>query len=133
MGLSRSQTAVKVSIVIPALNEGDCIEETVRSLRHERPHEILVVDGGSTDSTRGRAAQMNYGAGHASGDVLLFLHADCTLEPGALASVRKALRRPRVIAGCFRMGVKARGVPFRLIDFCATARVWLTGIVYGDQ
>src|SRR5262249_20603695 len=52
---------------------------------------------------------------------------------GALASARKALRRPGVIAGCFRMQVEARGVSYRLIDFCATARVWLTGIVYGDQ
>src|SRR5947208_12424279 len=147
MDLLRSQTIVKVSIVIPALNEEGCIEETVRSLRRERPHEILVVDGGSTDATReraaaadgvlvgprGRAAQMNHGAAHASGDVLLFLHADCTLEAGALASACKALRRPGVIGGCFRMYVKAGGVPFRLIDFCATARVWLTGIVYGDQ
>ncbi|MBI1914817.1 MAG: TIGR04283 family arsenosugar biosynthesis glycosyltransferase [Planctomycetes bacterium] len=138
---------MKVSIVIPALNEEGCIEETVRSLRHERPHEILVVDGGSTDATcqraaaadavlagpRGRAAQLNHGAAHASGDALLFLHADCTLEAGALASVRNALRRPGVIAGCFRMCVKARGASYRLIDFCATARVWLTGIVYGDQ
>jgi len=138
---------VRVSIVIPALNEEGCIEETVRSLRHERPHEILVVDGGSSDATReraagadavlvgprGRAAQMNHGAAHASGDVLLFLHADCTLEAGALASACNALRRPGVSAGCFRMQVKARGVSYRLIDFCATARVWLTGIVYGDQ
>ena len=138
---------MKVSVVIPALNEEGCIEETVRSLRRERPHEILVVDGGSTDATcdraagadavlhgpRGRAAQMNHGAAHASGDALLFLHADCTLEDGALAWVRRTLRRPGVVAGCFRMGVQARGVLYRLIDFCATARVWLTGIIYGDQ
>jgi rSAM/selenodomain-associated transferase 2 len=147
MDRSRSQTGVKVSIVIPALNEEGCIAETVRSLRQERPHEILVVDGGSSDATReraaaadtvlvgprGRAAQMNQGAAHASGDVLLFLHADCTLEEGALASVRRALGRPGVIAGCFHMRVKAGGMLYRLIDFCATARVWVAGIVYGDQ
>jgi rSAM/selenodomain-associated transferase 2 len=138
---------LKVSVIIPALNEEGCIGETVRSVRRERPHEVLVVDGGSTDATReraagadrvlggprGRAAQMNHGAAQASGDALLFLHADCTLGEGALAWVRRALRRPGVVAGCFRMRVRARGGLYRLIDLCATARVWLTGVVYGDQ
>jgi rSAM/selenodomain-associated transferase 2 len=138
---------MRISIIVPALNEEGCIAATIASLREQRPHEIIVVDGGSTDDTiaratgadvilagpLGRAAQMNYGAAHATGDVLLFLHADCQLEAGALDVVRRALAHPRTIAGCFRMQVRATGWLYRSIDVCATARVRLTGIVYGDQ
>ena len=135
-----------VSIILPTLNEETCLGETLRRLRELRPHEILVADGGSTDATceiaivadkllqgaRGRAAQMNLGAAHATGDVLLFLHADCRLAPGALETAERSLRRG-VAAGCFRMRVDAAGAVYRMIDFCATARVRLTGLIYGDQ
>src|SRR5205814_3371484 len=136
-----------ISIVIPTLNEEAGIVATLANLRAQRPHEIIVVDGGSTDATiaraasadlvlsgpRGRAAQMNHGAAHVTGDVLLFLHADCLLEAGALDAVCRALARPRTVAGCFRMCVRAGGGLYRWIDAFATARVRLTGIVYGDQ
>jgi rSAM/selenodomain-associated transferase 2 len=138
---------MRISIVIPTLNEAACLGETLRRLRAEEPHEVLVVDGGSTDDTcriaatsaqllqgpRGRAAQMNLGAAQATGDALLFLHADCAPEAGALRAVADALGRRGVAAGCFRMTVAAAGLAYRLIDACATARVRLTGIVYGDQ
>jgi GT2 family glycosyltransferase len=76
---------------------------------------------------------MNAGAAAAHGEHLLFLHADCTLEPGALGAVPHVLHRRRVIAGCFAMRVRAEGVLYRTIDGCASARVRLTGVVYGDQ
>jgi hypothetical protein len=76
---------------------------------------------------------MNLGASRATGDVLLFLHADCSLEAGALAAAGRCLRARGVIAGCFLMTVRAHGWLYRSIDMCATARVWLTGLVYGDQ
>jgi rSAM/selenodomain-associated transferase 2 len=136
-----------VSVIIPTLNEAACLAETLRGLRRQRPHEVLVADGGSRDGTReaaagadlfleaprGRAAQMNAGAARAAGDVLLFLHADCTLEDGALAEAERLLRRPGVAAGCFAMTVTAAGLLYRLVDVCATARVRLTGLAYGDQ
>lgn len=136
-----------ISVIIPTLNEAACLPDALRRLRALRPHEILVVDGGSTDGTcslavdadrllqgpRGRAVQMNHGAAHATGDVLLFLHADCWLEDGALAAVENCLARRGVAAGCFRMCVEAAGWLYRCIDFCATARVQLTGLIYGDQ
>jgi rSAM/selenodomain-associated transferase 2 len=136
-----------ISVIIPTLNEAACLASTIDKIRAQQPHEILVVDGGSTDATaaaaaqanlflcgpRGRARQMNLGAAHATGDGLLFLHADCTLEAGALAEAERCLRRPGVAAGCFTMRAGAEGLLYRWIDFFATARVRLTGLVYGDQ
>jgi rSAM/selenodomain-associated transferase 2 len=138
---------MRISVVIPALNEEAFLAQTLRALAPEGPHEVLVVDGGSTDATcriaaqgarlvrgpRGRAAQMNLGAAQATGDALLFLHADCMVEPGALRAAAQALARCGVAAGCFRMTVTAPGFLYRMIDACATARVRLTGLIYGDQ
>jgi rSAM/selenodomain-associated transferase 2 len=138
---------VGVSVIIAALNEEGCLADTLSLLRQHRPQEIIVVDGGSQDATcqlaaaadrlihgpRGRALQMNLGAAHATGEVLLFLHADCSLEEGALAEAERLLAKPGVPAGCFRMRVRAAGWLYRCIDAAATARVRLTGLVYGDQ
>ena len=106
---------MSISVVIPALNEAACLAETLRSVRSENPYEILVVDGGSADGTveaareadrvlqgpRGRAAQMNLGAAHATGDVLLFLHADCTLEAVLSGRPRSAWRGTMLRRGAF--------------------------------
>jgi rSAM/selenodomain-associated transferase 2 len=138
---------VAVSVIVPTLNEAGCLGETLRLLRAHRPHEVIVADGGSEDATcalaaaadrlvrgpRGRAVQMNAGAAQATGDVLLFLHADCALEAGALAAAERCLARRGVAAGCFRMTVTAPGLLYRLIDAAATARARLMGLVYGDQ
>ncbi len=136
-----------VSVIIPTLNEASCLAGTLASLRAERPQQVIVVDGGSADGTvraaagadlvlhspPGRARQMNLGAAHATGTTLLFLHADCSLEAGALAEAEYRLARRGVAAGCFRMTVRSPGLLYRAIDGCATARVRLTGLVYGDQ
>jgi rSAM/selenodomain-associated transferase 2 len=138
---------VSVSVIIPTLDEEACIAGTLAALRRHQPHQIIVVDGGSVDATReraaaadlllhgarGRAVQMNLGAAHADGDVLLFLHADCALEDGALAEAERCLASRGIVAGCFRMRVQAEGWWYRSIDGCATARVRLCGLIYGDQ
>lgn len=136
-----------VSVIIPTLNEAPCLPETLRTTRQLHAFEIIVVDGGSYDATlrlaqaadmvlqceRGRARQQNAGARAARGDVLLFLHADCRLEPGALEAIAAALRRPGVIAGCFTQSVAAPGVIYRLIERGNAMRARLAGIAYGDQ
>lgn len=138
---------MRLSIIIPTWNEAEGIARSIRSLREQTPAEIIVVDGGSTDATilqaqgadqvltsaPGRALQMNAGAGAAGGDLLLFLHADCRLEAGALDALIQKMRRSDIRAGCFSMCVDADGWGFRSIDACATARVRCTGVVYGDQ
>ncbi len=138
---------MSISVIIPTWNEATHIAATIASLRAQGDCEILVVDGGSTDDTvtlacdadrvlvaePGRAAQMNAGARSATREHLLFLHADCTLEPGGFHALGLALAKPEILAGCFSMCVTATGWGFRTIGACATARVRFTGIVYGDQ
>jgi rSAM/selenodomain-associated transferase 2 len=138
---------MRISVIIPALNEEAALPAALSSLRGQGAHEVIVVDGGSTDATRtiaaadarviagvrGRAAQMNLGAKNATGDVLLFLHGDCTLEKGALAEAARLLFRPGVVAGCFRMNVPEPKLIYRCIDACATIRTRLFAIIYGDQ
>ncbi len=136
-----------VSIIIPALNEANCIAENLRALRRQGPCEIIVVDGGSGDDTvkqaraadlmvtspPGRAVQMNLGADQATGEYLLFLHADCTLAGGALRALERAMQRGRIVGGCFSMRVQAEGWAYRSIAAAAAARVRCAGAVYGDQ
>jgi rSAM/selenodomain-associated transferase 2 len=141
---------MSVSVIIPTLNEVSCLAETLISLKEQQPHQIIVVDGGSQDTTceiastsnhdvlvlhspPGRARQMNLGAAHATCDVLVFLHADCQLESGALEAAEKCLQKPKVVAGCFQMHVDAPGGLYRWIDAWASARVRITCLIYGDQ
>jgi rSAM/selenodomain-associated transferase 2 len=109
---------MKISVVIPTLNEAAYIGPTVEALlAQEPPLEVIVADGGSDDGTReragercrvitsapGRARQMNAGAGAATGDVLLFLHADTLVAPGTLGAIRSTLADPSAGAGTFRL------------------------------
>ena len=139
---------MKVSIIIPTLNEASRIARLVRALRaHEPACEIIVVDGGSSDRTcecardagalataseRGRGQQLCHGAGLATGDVLLFLHADTRLLPGAVDALRRHLADPGVVGGNFRV----------LFDGGTDFARWLTGfyawfrkfgVYYGDS
>jgi hypothetical protein len=137
-----------VSVVIPALNEERTLARTLAHLRLSEGMEVVVADGGSTDRTReiarehgcavvesprGRARQMNAGARAATGDIFLFLHADCTLPAGAFEAIREALVRPGVVAGAFYLSIAHPALRFRLIEFFANIRSRLTRVPYGDQ
>lgn len=135
------------SIIIPTLNEALQIADAIASARALEPTEIIVVDGGSTDDTlaaarcadqvltaaRGRASQQNTGAAASQGDVLLFLHADCRLEPNGLDQIATALADSRCVGGCFRQRIDAHGVRFRWLERGNSLRVELWGLAYGDQ
>ena len=141
-GLSR------FSVIIPAVNEAQYIATTLQSAQGGQPHEILVVDGGSTDDTvslaravgarvihsqPGRARQMNAGAAQATGNTLVFLHADTLLPADYAGVVVKTLRDPAVAAGAFRfqMGEKLAGQ--WLIEWTANLRSRWRQSPYGDQ
>jgi rSAM/selenodomain-associated transferase 2 len=146
---------VDLSVVIPVLDEElgveDCLYDVVR-----RPGvgEVIIVDGGSTDGTmdilrsnwsqytiieseRGRAAQQNAGARAASGDTLLFLHADVFLpEDGACDAIDAALSMPGVVAGAFRTHHHSSRHPTRLASALlrlADIRSRYSSLPYGDQ
>jgi rSAM/selenodomain-associated transferase 2 len=135
-----------ISVIIPALNEADNILNTIESVKQQdQSAEIIVVDGGSVDGTleiarshatvigspRGRAAQMNAGARAATGEVLLFLHSDSVLAPGALAQLQKTLDNPRVVGGSFTLAFDIDHFWLRFYAFCSTID-WLC-FRYGDQ
>ena len=139
----------RISVVIPALNEASAIEACIVSVRRtDRPVEIIVADGGSTDGTadlarkagalviegrRGRADQQNAGARAASGEPLLFLHADTRLPEGWAQALRVALARPGVAGGAFRLGIDARGSGLRFIEAMANLRSVVLQMPFGDQ
>lgn len=139
---------VKISIVIPTLNEAQQIRGAIRSARAENV-EVLVVDGGSVDGTQaaverlgvplysgvsGRARQLEFGFRQAQGEVCLFLHADTRLPDGWRDAVCNALADPRVAGGAFRFRFDApRGVSLRLVEWGARLRASLLGLPYGDQ
>ncbi len=136
-----------LSVVIPALNEAGRIEAAIESARAEGV-EILVADGGSTDGTperaaqagarvvscaRGRARQLATGVALASGEALLFLHADTHLPPGFDGSVRTALADPDVVGGAFGFQLDETSPGLRAIEWGVRLRIALLGLPYGDQ
>jgi rSAM/selenodomain-associated transferase 2 len=114
----------KISIIIPILNEADFIGDLLQHLldnsSKENISDIIVVDGGSTDSSqeiisifetikllhskKGRAKQMNLGSEQATGNILYFLHADSfppkDFDKHLINEVSK-----NNLAGCFRMQI----------------------------
>jgi rSAM/selenodomain-associated transferase 2 len=139
---------VKLSIVIPVLNEAAMVGRTLHALAPLRAggHEVIVVDGGSEDATReiaapladrvllaprGRARQMNAGAAEATGDALVFLHADTRLPARADVLILDSLKRHSW--GRFDVHIDAAHPLLRVIAFAMNLRSRLTGIATGDQ
>ncbi len=137
---------IKISVVIPALNEAVRIESTLEAVvTQPGPWEVIVVDGGSTDETMaraaayatvltsspGRARQMNHGAQNADGDALLFLHADTLLSPDAFALIRATLADPSAEAGAFRLSFDNTTPLLRFYSFCT--RFPFPRICFGDR
>lgn len=138
-----------VSIVVPCLNESAGIARAVARALALQPGDLVVVDGRSRDGTAelarqagagrvleagpGRAVQQNAGAAATTGEVLLFLHADCWLEPGSLELVTEALADPRCVGGCFGQQIEAPERRYRWLEWGNARRVAWWGLAYGDQ
>ena len=139
---------MRISVIIPILNEAKNIVATLQALLPLGPSELFIVDGGSSDGTRaicrqfnvevltsprGRAAQMNYGARRATGDVLLFLHADTRLPPTAFSDIRDALSDPRFVGGRFDIQLDGDHWMLRVIGAMISLRSRLSKVGTGDQ
>jgi rSAM/selenodomain-associated transferase 2 len=140
----------KLSIIMPVLNEGERIAEALASLFDLRAlgTEVIIVDGGSSDATveraklhadlvilaaRGRALQMNVGAEKASGDVLLFLHADTRLPADVSDLVLNGLEKSGRVWGRFDVKIDGSSPLLPMIAWFMSLRSRLTGIATGDQ
>lgn len=142
--------ALRLSIVVPVLNEGATLADSLAHLQplRARGAEVIVVDGGSHDrsievarpfadavlaSQCGRAWQMNAGAHAATGTVLLFLHADTRLPPAADLTIRAALARSERVWGRFDIRLSGERCLLRVVELFMNGRSRLTGIATGDQ
>lgn len=145
---ARQPRTQNLSIIIPAFNEADTIEGTLSHLLSDEQMEVIVVDGGSTDGTvdlarsrgakviqtrPGKALQMNAGATAASGEVLVFLHADTRLPDGFHRQIFSALNPKGVVAGAFRLAIDSRAWGIRFIERMADLRSRYLQLPYGDQ
>ena len=152
--LTQNLAAAKISIVIPTLNEAATITKILANI-HPLPNvEVIIVDGGSIDHTiklaqasgvrvlsspKGRAHQMNVGAKAATGEILLFLHADTVLPSGFEQMVRSTLQPPIdkqlpiTIAGAFTLKIDDPMPSLRWIEWMVTWRSKWRQMPYGDQ
>ena len=141
---------MKLSIIVPALNESASISATLATFAPMRVagDEIIVVDGGSNDGTPelaapgadrvltappGRACQMNAGAAAATGEVLWFMHADSRVDPAARADLERAFVADGRTWARFGVRLSGRRPLFRVVAALMNARSCLTGIATGDQ
>lgn len=143
-----SGPTVSVSIVVPVRNEAAGIGECLGRLRRDFAGcELVVVDGGSTDSTLelaeplarvvraepGRARQMNAGAARTSGDVLWFVHADTWLDPAALPELRAVMADPAVVGGGLTLRFDRRSTGLDFLARTSNTRANRLHHVFGDQ
>jgi len=137
-----------LSVIIPTLNEASSIAGAIRSARQCPGVQIIVADGGSADATLqlardhgakivqgqpGRGRQLAAGAEQATGDVLLFLHADTRLPFGYAGEIRRTLSKPNAVAGAFSMAFDQVSTPLRLVEWGADLRSSWRQLPYGDQ
>jgi uncharacterized protein len=152
--LTQNLAESKISIVIPALNEAATIAQILANI-HPLPNvEVILVNGGSSDDTikisqqlgiqvisspKGRAHQMNVGAKAATGEILLFLHADTILPLGFEQMVRSTLQpsleeyKTPPVAGAFTLQIDDSMPSLRWIERLVAWRSKWRQMPYGDQ
>jgi rSAM/selenodomain-associated transferase 2 len=139
---------MKLSIIVPALNEADCIGETLKAAEHGVAQELIVVDGGSEDGTQaivqahdahvitsppGRGEQLQRGVEASTGDTLLFLHADSLLPTDYDRHIERVLSAVHVSGGAFRLSIRGGPPGTRIIERIVQFRSRVLQMPYGDQ
>ena len=139
---------MKISVIIPTLNEALILNQTLTEIHRHSPDEVIITDGGSTDGTLeiaetfgvrivqgppGRALQMNAGAKTATGDVLLFLHADSRVDAKSYQKMMAVLQQENPLGGAFGLAIESEKPSLKLISLLATLRSKYLNLVYGDQ
>jgi rSAM/selenodomain-associated transferase 2 len=139
---------VKLSIIVPVLNEAQVLPGLLDRLLRLQSSEVIIADGGSEDGSaslaeragfrvvrvaRGRARQMNAAAALATGDVLLFLHADTQLPEQAEQLIMQQLADKAHVWGRFDIRIAGRAFMLRVVSRLMNLRSRLTGIATGDQ
>jgi rSAM/selenodomain-associated transferase 2 len=150
-GVTLTNRECRISVIIPVSREQAVINETIEAVRRlsgGEAAEIIVVDGepgGETlaairdgavrkvTSAKGRGGQLNRGAAIATGEMLLFLHADTVLPRAALEMIAEAMRDEDCVGGAFDLRIDSPRAGFRAIERVANLRSRLTRIPYGDQ
>jgi rSAM/selenodomain-associated transferase 2 len=143
--------SIKFSIIVPVFHEGDRIHDLMEHLHQldtGKNCEIIIVDGApgkdtlktihsnhviKVSSEKGRAKQMNAGASMATGEILIFLHADTELPTLALQKISAVMEQGGYVAGAFDLGIKSDRLIFKIIASLASLRSRLNRIPYGDQ
>lgn len=146
--ITLANSFVKLSVIVPTFNEEAVITETLRRIVvATAPYELIVADGCSADDTVERArpyatvltlsgtrgAALNHAAAIATGDVLLFLHADTMLPVGATTAIASALQDTGVIGGAFRLRFDHPGRLASLLARHVNFRSALSNDFFGDQ
>jgi rSAM/selenodomain-associated transferase 2 len=142
---------MNVSVIIPVLNERACLPATINSLRAGIPDaQIIAVDGGSIDGSaewlrsqsdilfttagRGKGPQQNAGAALATGEVFLFLHADCQLPRDAGNQLQRILCDERKVGGCFYVRfAERRPLSLHILAIAMNVRARILKRSFGDQ
>lgn len=147
-----TSSAAAISIILPVLDECGRIDQIIahlRGLRSDTAIEIIVVDGDPQGGTvkairdregvktalseKSRARQMNCGAALASGEILLFLHADTLLPRDGLTLIKAAMADDRYVAGAFELGIHSERRIFKVTENYVALRTRLTRVPFGDQ
>jgi rSAM/selenodomain-associated transferase 2 len=142
---------MRISVIVPVINEAEGINQLIGhlgSLRKDNDIEIIVSDGDpqgrtinaikdarvtTVSSGKGRGRQMNKGAATATGEILLFLHADTFLPSGAFEKIAAVMRPGCYAGGAFDLGIDSCRTALKIVEQAASLRARITRIPYGDQ